>query len=299
MLKKVSLILCLIIGSVFLVIPQTVLAYDFGDHRSVTLTTKAWKAFGDKDLEAVTVYTNKCIELYGAKAKEMQASMKGYAEGSKDAIFSYWALNDVATSLFIQGEALRDAGKKDEAKAVYQKLVDEYSYGQCWDTGGWFWKPAEAAKEKIKMIETGSSIDFGDSKSSTLVSKAWDAYGKDDIETVLVYTNKCIESYAEEAKKMQGSLTEYPWESKEQIFSFWALNDVGTALFIQGDSYKKAGKNEEAKAAFNRLLDEFSYAQCWDPQGWFWKPAEAAKAKLDELSAPVAPAATSAPAETK
>jgi hypothetical protein len=31
------------------------------------------------------------------------------------------------------------------------------------------------------------------------------------------------------------------------------------------------------------LIDEFSYAQCWDPQGWFWKPAEAAAEKVDDL----------------
>jgi len=285
MLKKAGLMVLLLVAGVFLAAPQAVLAYDFGDYRSVTLTSKAWKAFGEKDVDGVVAYTNKCVELYGVKAKEMQASMKGYASGSNDAIFSYWALNDVATALFIQGEALREAGKKDEAKVVYQKLVDEYGYGKCWDNGGWFWKPAEAAKEKIKMIETGSTIDFGDSKSSTLVVKAWDALAKNDLDSVNAYVNKCLEAYGEEAKKMQASLTEFPWESKEQIFTFWALNDVGTALFIQGEAYKNAGKLAEAQAAYQKLVDEFGYSQCWDPQGWFWKPAEAAKQKIDDLKA--------------
>ena len=41
---------------------------------------------------------------------------------------------------------------------------------------------------------------------------------------------------------MQNSLTEYPWESKDKIFGYWALNDVGTALYIQGEALRKAGK---------------------------------------------------------
>lgn len=284
MMKRVVLTLCLLaMGLSFGLGPA--MAYDFGDHRSVTLAMKAWKAFADKDVDAVVAYTNKCVELYGEKAKEMQKSLKDYVSGSNDAIFAYWALNDVSTCLFIQGEALREAGKKEEAKKVYQRLIDEFTYGQCWDTGGWFWKPAEAAKAKIAMIESGSTIDFGDYKSSTLASKAWEALGKNDLESVDAYVNKCLELYAEEAKKMQAALTEYPWESKEQIFSYWALNDVGTCLFIKGEAYKNAGKTKEAMTTFQQLVDEYFYAQCWDPQGWFWKPAEAAKQKLDELAA--------------
>ena len=82
---------------------------------------------------------------------------------------------------------------------------------------------------------------------------------------------------------MQGSLTEYPWQSKEQVFNYWALNDVGTSLFIKGEALKNAGKAKAAKAAYKQLIDEYYYAQCWDPQGWFWKPAEAAQEALDAL----------------
>ena len=78
-------------------------------------------------------------------------------------------------------------------------------------------------------------------------------------------------------------MTEYPWESKEKIFSYWALNDVGTCLYIKGESYKSAGKDKEAKDMFKKLVDEFFYAQCWDPSRWFWKPAEAAQQKIDEM----------------
>ena len=259
------------------------LAYDFGDYRSVTLATKAWDVLAKGDVEAVLAYTNKCIELYGEQAKKMQASLKDYATGTNDQIFSYWALNDVATCLFIQGEAYRKAKMNDEAKEVYQKLIKEYSFGQCWDPKGWFWKPADAAKEKLAAILSGSTIDYGDYTSETLTTKAWTALNNNDLESVKAYTTKCLELFEAKAKEMQASLKEYPWGEKDKIFAYWALNDVGTCLFIKGEALRKAGKNAEAKEAYQKLVNEYSFAQCWDPQGWFWKPSEAAQRQLNEL----------------
>ena len=103
------------------------------------------------------------------------------------------------------------------------------------------------------------------------------------MKSVETYVKKVLELYEIKAKEMQASLTEYPWESKDKIFSYWALNDVGTALFVEAEAYKNGGQMKEAKEVYKKLVDNFSYAQCWDPQGWFWKPAEAAQQALDEL----------------
>jgi tetratricopeptide (TPR) repeat protein len=258
-------------------------AYDFGDFRSTTLATKAWVALGKNDIEAVLAYTGKCIDLYGAKAKEMQASLKDYPTGSNDDIFKYWALNDVATSYYIQGEAYRQANMKEEAKEAFNKVVNDFTFGQCWDTKGWFWKPAEAAKEKLAMLESGLSVDYGDYSSSTLVQKAWAALSGNDLNAVIAYVKKTTDMYSIKAKEMQAELKDYAVGTNDEIFKYWALNDVGTALFILGEGYRQAGKKEEAAEAYKKLIDEYSYAQCWDPQGWFWKPAEAAQKKLGEM----------------
>jgi len=258
-------------------------AYNFGDYRSSTLITRAWQALNGKDLEAVLAYTNKCVELYANNAKKMQESLDDYPTGTNDEIFAYWALNDVATGYYIQGEAYRNAGMEGEARAAYNQVITEYKYGQCWDVGGWFWKPAEAAAEKMSMMETGSRIDYGDYSSSTITAKAWNALLENDLDAVKAYVAKDLELYEVKAREMQESLTEYPWESNEQIFEYWALNDIGTSFFILGEAYRKAGEVEKAKEAYQRLIDDFYYAQCWDNGGWFWKPAEAAQAKLAEL----------------
>lgn len=292
-MKKVGYVLTFLFLTAALVCPGTAAAYNYGDFRSVTLTGKAWEALKDNDLEAVLAYTNKCIELYADAAKKMQNSLNDFPKGTDEEIHGYWAINDVSTSLFIQGEAYRKAQMKDEALAAYKQIVSDYSYGQAWDTGGWFWKPAEAAKEKIAMIESGSNLDFGDYKSSTLTTKAWQALNANDANAVIAYTDKVLELYEEKAKEMQAGMTEYAWESPEAIFSKWALNDVGTALYIKGEVLKSKGDYKEAKQAYKKLVDNYFYAQCWDPgpnnenfdpaKGWFWKPAEAAQEKLDEL----------------
>ena len=282
-MKRAVCILTLLLASLGVVATHDAFAYNYGDFRSVTLVSKAWEALDKGDVEAVLAYTNKCIELYAAQAKKMQESMTEYATGENQNIFSYWALNDVATSYFIQGEAYRKAQMQDEAKAAYRKIISDYKFGQCWDPKGWFWKPAEAAQEKIAMLDSGSNLDFGDYSSAALTKKAWEALEKKDADSVKVYTDKCLELYAKKAKEMQDSLTEYPWESKDKIFSYWALNDVGTCLYIRGEAFMNAGNADAARDAYKRLVDEYFYAQCWDPNGWFWKPAEAAQQKLDEM----------------
>jgi len=283
MIKKAVIVLSILCAGMVSMHPTTASAYNFGDFKSMTLVGKAWNALNQNDLEAVLAYTNKTLELYTEQAKKMQSGLTDYVKGTNEEIHSYWALNDVAAALFIQGEAYRKAGQNDEAKAAYEKLVNEYGFGQCWDPQGWFWKPAETAKQKIASLGSPNAPDFGDVSSSALVAKAWKAFGDKNQEAVDAYVGKALELYEDKAKEMQKSLTEYAWESKEKIFSYWALNDVGTALFIKGEYYRSAGNAEEAKKAYQKLIDEFAYAQCWDPQGWFWKPAEAAAEKIDAL----------------
>ncbi len=284
-MKKFALILCALFAGAALAHTPAAAAYEFGDYRSATLVGKAWAAQNAGDIEAVLAYTNKCLELYGEQAKAMQKDMKEFVTGEPKAVHAKWALNDVATALYIQGEAYRKANMKDEATEAYKSIVDNYGFAQTWDPKGWFWKPADAAKEKLTMIESGVDLDFGDYTSSYMTSKAWKALEEKDLDLVLAYVNKTNELYAKKAEEMQKSLTEYPWENKEKIFSYWALNDVGTGYFILGQAYEAAGKTKEAAEAYKTLIDKYSFSQCWDPQGWFWKPAEAAQEKLAALEA--------------
>ena len=131
-------------------------------------------------------------------------------------------------------------------------------------------------------------IDFGDFSSQTLTTSAWDAFSDGNYEDAITYADKCIEMYEEDAKAMQESLRlQVPsraTKSAEEIHANWALNDVGTSYYIKGESLLKLGKKEEALAAYKVVMNEFYFAQTWDPKGWFWSPAEAADPKVTMLS---------------
>lgn len=130
----------------------------------------------------------------------------------------------------------------------------------------------------------GAKVDFGDHVSSTLTTKAWAAYEAKDAEAVFAYTGKCRELYQEAALKQQAALTApVPTTEKEKVFEQWALNDVGTCLFILGQTYEQKGNPIDALATYKFLVEKLAYAQCWDNKGWFWSPADAAKARIRAL----------------
>lgn len=131
-------------------------AQDFGDHSSATLTARAWGALDAAQLELALAYTDKCRELYLAEARKQQASLADFAPD--DEAHRLWALNDVGTCLFIEGQAHEKAGRTAEAVAAYRRLVDEYGFAQCWDKKGWFWKPAKAAADRIEALEFDTAL---------------------------------------------------------------------------------------------------------------------------------------------
>ena len=127
---------------------------DFGDHSSATLTGKAWKALGDKNYKDAVAYAKKCVEMYEKQAVEMQKELKAPVPNEDhEAVSKKWALNDVGTCLFIMGQALEKQDQNTEALAAYRKLKEKVPFAQCWDTKGWFWKPVDAAKDRIKALE--------------------------------------------------------------------------------------------------------------------------------------------------
>ena len=127
---------------------------DYGDYTSATLTSKAWDASGSQRHDEALAYIAKCLELYEGQARAMQAGLADFAPTTPpEAASKHWALNDVGTCLFIRGEIELKRGNKTAAKATFQKLADEFGFAQCWDTNGWFWKPAEAARKKILELE--------------------------------------------------------------------------------------------------------------------------------------------------
>jgi len=130
-------------------------ALDFGDFSSSAITTKAWQALEAKNYDQVAGYANKCIDMFKTQAVAQQKALTAPLT-DKDQIFAQWALNDVGTCYFLLGKADEEQGKPKDAVTAYKFLADNLAFAQCWDTKGWFWKPADAAKERIKALEFDS-----------------------------------------------------------------------------------------------------------------------------------------------
>ena len=260
--------------------------YDFGDQSSMNLMVLAWKALDEGDFAAVMVYTKKCIDLYTEQARQMQKVLNDFPSGDTDQIHAYWALNDVATAYFIQGEAYFREGKMQQARTPYQRVIDDFSYAQCWDPRGWFWQVAKGSEEKLEMIESGMLMDFWDYTSAALVGKAWKALDSGDLLRALGYADKCIVLYTPQATAMQAELSDYPSGSEEAIHAYWALNDVSTAHYIKGRVYLEQKRYPQARREFRAVINDYRFGQCWDPNGWWWRPAHEAENLLKTISAP-------------
>jgi len=160
-----------------------------------------------------------------------------------------------------------------------------------------------SCKEKGKQSTPTASHDVppGETRESDagalplnarLTNLAWDAFNKGAYALAIKHAEKCIDEFRGGAERKQLQLEEGNTpppptgavrdQESETIFANGLLNDVATCLFIKGRSEEALGHKEEAFRTF-RAASRYTYARCWDPNGWFWSPAEAA---LDQLSAP-------------
>lgn len=238
------------------------------------LAQQAWLALEKGKHDIVMATVDECVRRFSPRARKQQALLKEFAPPERAAYYS--ALNDVGTCLFILGRSLQAQKRNEAAKEVYREIIDAYGFAQCWDTKGWFWKVAPAARDQIAAIDFG--VDFGDYTSASLTAKAWRALETRNYRAVEMYTTRCIDLYGKEARAMQGKLQGFAPQGDE--FSYWALNDVGTCLFIRARALQRQGKSREADQVYREIVETYPSALCYDPAGWFWKVAWEAKKYL-------------------
>ncbi len=160
--------------------------------------------------------------------------------------------------------------KENELKTLFLSLAAGALLAGCATT--------EITDENIRAA--AQSLDFGDSSSATLVQKAWKASAGKDYPELFAYTQRCVELYGEEGKRMNAALTEF--EPPQRAAQLWALNDVGTCLFIMAHAYEDLDMYPEATKTYKALAEDYSFSQCWDEKGWFWHPAADAARKAEK-----------------
>jgi len=111
--------------------------------------------------------------------------------------------------------------------------------------------------------------------------KAWEMLAKKDYDGVIAYVDRGISLYGKKAAEEQASLKDYAPSGSEDNYK--VLNSVGIFYFIKGEALMARGKWDEAREAFNTIINKYRFSQYWDPKGWYWKPAEISKINLKKI----------------
>ncbi len=138
-----------------------------------------------------------------------------------------------------------------------------------------------AQNQEVLAADPFSSVIQEKVSSKELVKKAWAASGQKDINLLTDIVDQCAAQYGEQARIEQSSLSYFPERGKEKDYE--ALNDVATCFFVYGEALMHQGRSEEAKTLFRRVIDEYKWAQAWDPRGWYWSVAEKSQASIDVI----------------
>jgi tetratricopeptide (TPR) repeat protein len=112
--------------------------------------------------------------------------------------------------------------------------------------------------------------------------KAWELHAKKDYAALWKLTQECIDQYEKTAKVQQSLLAGFAPSGSEEDYP--ELNSVAVCYFIRGEALMQQGKLAEAKETFQYIIDNFAYAQFWDPRGWYWKVAQKAKETIDKIN---------------
>ena len=126
-----------------------------------------------------------------------------------------------------------------------------------------------------------AQVDMGDLSSSTLTIKAWESLSFGAFDKVNIYADKCVELYKDEAAKQQRSLRKFPNPGEAKNYDF--LNNVATCIFIKGEALFQQAKYNEARVYYNNVIDNYGFAQYWDPKGWYWKVADKSKVVINKI----------------
>ena len=150
---------------------------------------------------------------------------------------------------------------------------------------------SEGVPSTVKKAETMEGVDIGrreakeydfsDESTNALTTKSWEALNKKDEQAILAYTSRCIELFQEDAKDQEAKLDDFAPSGSETVYD--ALNNVAVSYFIRGEFYKYKKDWQESRKDYKQVIDNFYFAQYWDPRGWWWKPSEISQGEIEKI----------------
>lgn len=128
---------------------------EFPELSLADIVVKSWEAQSKGEFGRVYDYASQALQRFAPEARAQQKTLTEFPPTEKAK--NYDILNDVATCLFVKGEALLKENKTDEAKGVFKTIIADYAFAQAWDPRGWYWKVAEKAQSTLDKLEKGLS----------------------------------------------------------------------------------------------------------------------------------------------
>jgi hypothetical protein len=125
-----------------------------------------------------------------------------------------------------------------------------------------------------------------------LTNAAWAAFNKGAHAEAIVAADRCVTEFLGVADREQARLAADKVPSppvgavsaavKATILARGPLNDVATCYWIKGRAAEANGQTAAAREAY-LAASKYTYARTWDPQGWFWDPAQDAADRSKRL----------------
>ena len=106
-------------------------------------------------------------------------------------------------------------------------------------------------------------------------AKVWEAMERKNWDAAIAQANRVIRIWGPQARRTNDQLKKYALAKDAKKYG--NLNEVGVSILLKGDALSRKGDKVAAKVAYQTLLDQSTYAQVWDPKGWFLNPAEEAR----------------------
>ncbi|MDD5504430.1 MAG: hypothetical protein PHV77_03845 [Candidatus Omnitrophica bacterium] len=146
--------------------------------------------------------------------------------------------------------------------------------------------PTVKKAEIIEGVDIGrreaKDYDFSDSSLSGLTIKSWEALNQKDEQALLAYTARCFDLYTQQAKDQQARMTDFAPSGSEAGNE--ALNNVAVCYFMLGEFYKHKKDWQKSVENYKKAVDNFYFAQYWDPRGWWWKPSQISQGEVEKIN---------------
>jgi hypothetical protein len=126
---------------------------------STKLMTAGFDLMNSEDYERAMAAAEECTNDFHLAAIRVEETMMGkqlptgkVSPADMEAILNNGVLNDVGACYWITGRSAEKLHRANEAKAAYNKVL-KYPHARVWDSRGWFWSPAEDAKDRLQDLQ--------------------------------------------------------------------------------------------------------------------------------------------------